>query len=192
MLTLIVVAQPKSLGKLKAMNRDAQTLTNELDLEETPAIRFDAVLQPHTSLGPQGFFLLMAVIGVISFTAGVAFMMVGTWPVYGFVGLDIVLVYVAYKFNFRDARRYETVKLTDKQLVIERVSPTGRRKKWSFQTYWLKIDLEEPTTPDSALMLRSHGKVLEIGSFLAPHEKHDLATALRHELDKLQRNPLSQ
>jgi len=189
---LIVVAQPKSLGKLKAMNRDAQTLTNELDLEETPAIRFDAVLQPHTSLGPQGFFLLMAVIGVISFTAGVAFMMVGTWPVYGFVGLDIVLVYVAYKFNFRDAKRYETVKLTDKQLIIERVGPTGRRKKWSFQTYWLKIDLEDPPRPDSALMLRSHGKVLEIGSFLAPHEKHDLASALRRELAKLRYNPLPQ
>ena len=189
---MIVVAQPKSLGNLKAMNRDAQTLTNELDLEESPAIRFDAVLQPHTSLGPQGFLLLMAVIGVISFTAGVAFIMVGSWPVYGFVGLDIVLVYVAYKSNFRDTRRYETVKLTDKQLIVERVGPTGKRKKWTFQTYWLKIDLEDPPTPESALMLRSHGKVLEIGSFLAPHEKLDLATTLRRELNKLQRPPQPQ
>jgi len=174
------------------MNRDAQTLTDELEFEESPAIRFDAVLQPHTSLGPQGFLLLMAVIGVISFTAGVAFIMVGSWPVYAFVGLDIVLVYVAYKANFRDTKRYETVKLTDKQLIVERIGPTGRRKKWSFQTYWLKIDLKDPPTPKSALMLRSHGKALEIGSFLAPHEKHDLATTLRRELDKLQRMPLSQ
>jgi len=70
---LIVVAQLKSFGKLNAMNRDAQTLTDEFDSEETPPVRFDAVLQPNTSLGPQGFFLLMTVIGVISFTAGVAF-----------------------------------------------------------------------------------------------------------------------
>jgi|TARA_B110000263_G_C15219136_1_gene469030 uncharacterized membrane protein len=55
------------------MNRDAQTLTDEFDSEETPPVRFDAVLQPNTNLGPQGFFLLMTVIGVISFTAGVAF-----------------------------------------------------------------------------------------------------------------------
>ena len=174
------------------MNRDAQTYTDGLDLEESPAIRFEAVLQPHTSLGAQGFLLLMAVIGVISFTAGVAFVIAGAWPVFGFLGLDVVLVYVAFKFNYRDARRYETVKLTDNKLVIERVGHTGRRQKWSFQTYWLKIDLEDPPTPESALMLRSHGKVLEIGSFLAPHEKHDLAAALRCELNKLQRDPLPQ
>ncbi len=174
------------------MNRDAQTYTDELDLDETPPVRFDAVLQPHTSLGPRGFRLLMAVVGVIGFTAGVAFLMAGAWPVFGFVGLDVVLVYVAFKINYRDARRYETIKLTDNKLVVERVGHTGRRQKWSFQTYWLKIDLEEPTTPQSALMLRSHGKVLEIGSFLAPHEKHDLATTLRRELDKLRRQPPSQ
>lgn len=189
---MIVVAQPKSLGKLKAMNRDAQTLSDGLDLDPSPPVRFDAVLQPHTSLGPQGFLLLMAVVGVISFTAGVAFIMVGAWPVFGFLGLDVVLVYVAFKFNYRDARRYETVRLTDNKLIVERVSPTGRRQKWSFQTYWLKVDLEDPPSPESALMLRSHGKVLEIGSFLAPHEKQDLASALRHELGKLQRDPLPQ
>tara|TARA_B100000676_G_scaffold50873_1_gene50040 strand:- start:20308 stop:20832 length:525 start_codon:yes stop_codon:yes gene_type:complete len=174
------------------MNRDAQTITNDFDLSDEPTIRFDAVLQPHTSLGPQGFLLLMAVIGVISFTAGVAFIMVGAWPVFGFLGLDVVLVYVAFKFNYRDARRYETVKLTDRKLLIERVGPTGRRQKWSFQTYWLKVDLENPPTPESALMLRSHGKVLEIGSFLTPQEKYDLATALRDELEKLRRNPVTQ
>ncbi len=58
---------------------------------------FRAVLTPHRSLGPKGFLILMTALSVVSFIAGMAFYLSGAWPVLGFFGLDVVLVYVAFK-----------------------------------------------------------------------------------------------
>jgi uncharacterized membrane protein len=127
----------------------------------------------------------MAVVGLVSFCAGIAFVLIGAWPVFGFFGLDVLLVYLAFKLNYRDARRYETVRLTDSLLTVERVAPSGRRERWRFQPYWLQVEIDERTASRRALMLRSHGRILEIGSFLTPDEKVDLANALRAELNKL-------
>jgi len=166
------------------------TLDVEAAVEQTPA-RFDAILHPHTSLEPQGFLLVMALIGVTSFIAGVAFVIAGAWPVFGFMGLDVALVYVAFRMNYRDARRYETVTLTDDELTVRKVDPGGRRRTYRFQPYWLQVDLDDPPRPGSPLMLRTHGMVLEIGKFLSADEKADFARALRAELRALrERHPL--
>jgi uncharacterized membrane protein len=157
----------------------------ETQVEDKDAVLFDAVLHPHASLTPRGFYLLMAAVGVISFCAGVAFVIAGAWPVFGFFAIDIALVYYAFKLNYRDARRYETVQLTDSTLTVERVAPSGKRERWRFQPYWLQVEIEDQPAPDSALTLRSHGRAVEIGSFLTTDEKIDLANALRSELKKL-------
>ena len=65
--------------------------------QETPTFR--AVLHPHRSLGPRGFLILMLAIGGISFVTGMVFLSMGAWPVFGFFGLDVLLVYVAFKLN---------------------------------------------------------------------------------------------
>ena len=163
-----------------------RTGTSQADtVEDEETVRFDAVLHPHTSLNPRGFFLLMAVVGLVSFCAGIAFVAIGAWPVFGFFGLDVLLVYFAFKLNYRDARRYETLRLTDSLLTVERVAPSGRRERWRFQPYWLQVEVDDHPAAKNALTLRSHGRILEIGSFLTPDEKIDLANALRAELNKL-------
>ena len=174
----LVVGRPK-----------AETLPRgSYDADRKP-VRFDAVLQPHTSMGPRGFLLFMAIFGTISLIAGVSFVLIGAWPVFGFVGLDVLLVYYAFRMNFHSSRRYETIKLTDDSLTVLRVSPNGRRRRIRFQPYWLKVEMDDPAHPGSALVLRSHGRELEIGKFLAPEEKLDLAITLRAELDRLNAEP---
>ena len=64
-------------------------------------VRFDAVLQPHTTLGPRSFLLFMAVFGTVSFIAGVSFLLVSGWPVFGFAALDVLLIYYAYRSSPR-------------------------------------------------------------------------------------------
>lgn len=158
---------------------------DDTDAEEDDPIRFDAVLHPNASLSPRGFFLLMAFVGLISFCAGISFVMMGAWPVFGFFGIDIILVYLAFKLNYRDARRYETIRLTDSALTVERFTPSGRRERWRFQPYWLKVEIDDDPVPGSTVTLRSHGRIVEIGSFLSPEERLDFAHALRIELAKL-------
>jgi uncharacterized membrane protein len=73
---------------------------------------FHAVLTPYRSLRPAGFLVLMVALGAVSFVAGILFLVAGAWPVLGFFGLDVLLVYVAFRLNYRSGRLYETVNLT--------------------------------------------------------------------------------
>ena len=155
-----------------------------------PPLRFDAVLQPHRSLGRTGFLILMAALCAISFAAGMAFLRMGAWPVFGFFGLDVIAVYVAFQFSYRSGRLVETLQLGEKELVVTRVSPSGRSRQWRFPPNWLQVRLDNPPRHHSQLMLSTHGRHLVIGSFLTPEERLEVATALRDALAKW-RAPLS-
>ena len=141
-------------------------------------IWFDAVLHPHRSLSPLGFIILMAALGTVSFAMGIAFMMAGAWPVFGFFGLDVLLVYLAFRANYRSGMVYETLRLTSDDFTVRRVLPNGSSKSWRFQPYWLRVDMDDPPTPQSELTLRSHGEALVIGAFLTPVERLEVAQAL--------------
>ena len=131
--------------------------------------------------------LLMVAIASVSFVAGMIFMLVGAWPVLGFFGLDVAVIYLAFKANYRWARIYETVRLTSDSLLVERISPSGKVQRWRFQPYWLKVQIDRPVKHDSQLVLSSHGKRLKIGSFLSPDERVEVANALKDALTKLHR-----
>jgi len=146
---------------------------------------FDAILQPNTSLPPKGFLLLISAIASVSFVAGMVFMLLGAWPVMGFFGLDVALIYLAFRTNYRWARMYETVRLTQDSLLVERISPSGKVQRWRFQPYWLRVSLDAPGAHDCQLILSSHGKRLRIGAFLSPDERVELADALTGALAKL-------
>ena len=105
--------------------------------------RFSAVLTPHRSLGPKGFMVLMGAICAVSFGTGLLFYLLGAWPVIGFMGLDVALIYVAFKLNFRALRVYETVDLTKEALTVTRVAPDGRSQSWSFSPYWVRVQVDE-------------------------------------------------
>ncbi len=145
---------------------------------------FDAVLHPHRSLGRTGFLVLMACVSLVGFATGIAFMLIGAWPVFGFMGLDIALIYLAFRLNYRSGRQMERVRLTMDRLEIERISASGRIMRWSFQPYWVRVELNEPEEHHSRLTLRSHGRELTVGSFLTPTERETLFTALNTALDR--------
>jgi uncharacterized membrane protein len=149
--------------------------------DDAPAL-FEATLEPHRSLSPSGFLILMSAVGMVSFIAGIAFIMIGAWPVFGFIGLDAILIYVAFKVNFHSAKIYESVKLTENSFVVERMRPNGQILSWQFQPYWLRVAMVDG---DPGLIISSHGKSVTIGEFLTPSERTDLAETLRAELDKL-------
>jgi uncharacterized membrane protein len=143
---------------------------------------FDAELRPSRSLGPRGFTLLMAALAGISFVAGIAFVSVGAWPVFGFFGLDVLLVYIAFKASYRSGNLYETLRLSERSLEVRRVWPSGRERRWRLQPAWLQVHMDDPPRHDSQLILRSHGRSLAVGSFLPPEERVEVAQALRDAL----------
>jgi len=155
--------------------------------EVEQAYLFNAILHPNASLEPRGFLLLMVAIVSVAFVVGMIFMLLGAWPVLGFLGLDVALIYLAFKANYRWARTYETVRLSEDALVVERIRPSGKAQQWRFQTYWLKVDIDIPAMHDSQLVISSQGKRLKIGTFLTVDERVELAGALCAALDKVRR-----
>ena len=142
---------------------------------------FDAVLYPHRSLPPRGFLVLMLLLGGVSFAAGVSFVLIGAWPIFGYFGLDVLLVYLAFRASYRSARMHEWVRLTESALTVERVGQRGERRRWQFQPFWLRVILEE-RDETNRLVLTSHGRELAVGGFLAPAERKNLAEALKDAL----------
>jgi uncharacterized membrane protein len=143
---------------------------------------FDAVLRPHRSLSKLGFLIFMAALATISFAAGILFLLQGAWPVFGFFGLEVGLVYIAFKLNYRSGRLTETVQLDAKELLVRRVDPAGRAASWTFQPNWLRVSIDNPPEHESQLVLTSHGRSLTIGSFLTPEERLEVAQGLRAAL----------
>lgn len=143
---------------------------------------FDATLQPNRSLGGRGFVALMALLAVLSFAGGIGFILAGAWPVIGFLGLDIAVIYIAFRANYRSGRLTETLRLTDDALEVRRIDAYGRGTAWRLQPLWLRVEVDNPDEHDCRVTLRSHGRGLTIGAFLSPPERKELAGALRAAL----------
>lgn len=150
---------------------------------QTPDERgFRAELRPHRSLSPRGFLILMSCVGIVSFIAGMSFLAMGAWPVMGFFGLDALLIYGAFKLNYRAGRRLEVVEITPDDLKLTRVHPNGRREEIALNPYWARPHLAEREDGANRLYLRSHGRHYAVGSFLTDDERRDLADALGQAL----------
>src|SRR5487761_1622099 len=149
---------------------------------EAAPVFFDARLQPYRSLPPRGFGVVMAVLAGASFVMSVGCIMLGAWPVTGFFGLDVALVYLAFRASYRSARKVEHVRLTASDLTVERIGVGGDRRRWRFEPVWARLVFEEVDENVKRLSLASHGQRLSLGAFLSPAERRtlyrDLADAL--------------
>jgi uncharacterized membrane protein len=162
-------------------------MTSDNDLEPTI---FSATLTPHRSLGRIGFWILIGGYGVVSFAAGMFFFLMGAWPVFGFFGLDVLLLYWAFRLNYRYAAAYEEIKVTPAALTIRKISHRGIAREWTLNPLWLRLDkVVHEEFGIERLFLVTRGRELTIGGFLDPTEKASLAKALGSALNQARRGP---
>src|SRR5260370_6198252 len=139
---------------------------------------FSALLTPHRSLNRTGFLVLMGFLSAVSFAAGLAFLLMGAWPVLGFFGLDVLAIYWAFRINFRHARATEEIWVTPSELRVRRVSHRGRVVEFVLNPLWVQLDQKTHAECGiEKLYLVSKGRRLSIASFLEPDEKASFAKA---------------
>ena len=144
--------------------------------DNTEPTLFSAIITPHRSLSAAGFMVVMALVGVVSFAGGLFFFILGAWPVVGFLGLDVLLIYWAFRVNYRAALAYEEVDITAGALTVRKVSHRGKVSEWTLNPLWTRLDKQtHEEFGIEKLFLVSHGRKLAIANFLGPDEKESFA-----------------
>lgn len=144
---------------------------------------FRALLTPHRSLGRRGFLVLMGVLAGISLGVGAFFLSIGAWPVFGFFGLDVVLVYVAFRLNYRAARAREEVSISRTAVDIVQVAPSGRARSHRFNPFWTRFRVaRHDEIGITAMAVEGEGRRVSIGAFLNPDDRESFATAFGRAL----------
>jgi uncharacterized membrane protein len=171
------------------------TAGNGFDPDAPEPILFSALLTPHRSLNRTGFIILMTVLSLLSFAAGIVFLIRGAWPVLAISALNVLAIYIAFKINFRRAKASEEISVTPSELRVKRISHRGHVVEWVLNPLWVQLDqIAHEEFGIERLYLVSRGRRVSIGSFLGADEKASFAKALRAGLVAAKRgvtyNPL--
>jgi uncharacterized membrane protein len=150
---------------------------NNSAVDEAAAF-FSARLTPYRSLGPRGFLVLMTFVSGLCFAAGLAFWAIGAWPIVGFMGLDVAIVWLAFRASYRQARAFEEIRLSPAELVIRRVSASGDATEVRLNPYWARLVVDRLEDEGVVrLAVASHGRAHEIGGFLDPAGRESFGRA---------------
>jgi uncharacterized membrane protein len=152
-------------------------------------VLLDATLRPSPPASPGVLKLVLAIVAVINLGFGMMFVLHGAWLVTPFMGADVALLAWAFRANIRAARRHERVTLTPSRLVVQRHPPRGAPSEIAFNPYWVRVDMADPPEHWSPLVLRSHGRTLPLGAFLAPQERFTFAQTLKAALRRARDTP---
>lgn len=149
---------------------------------------FAAEIRPHRSLGPQGFRVLMMLLGIASIIVGLPFVILGFWPVLGFLCLDLLGVYVAFRASYRQGLAFEILELTPVRLLLRKVDPRGVGREWCFNPLWTRLDRQSDEDFGlQRLALNSRGEEVVIARDLSPEERESFADALGTALAEVKR-----
>ncbi|MHA7859699.1 MAG: DUF2244 domain-containing protein [Henriciella sp.] len=144
----------------------------------TETIYFDATLTPNRSLSPKAFLVVMAIVAGMSFIAGLAFVSMGAFPVIGFFGLDALLIWLAFRWSFRNLKQETRVRVTAEEINLVHAMPGKPPRLAKLPTAFARVSLDFPERRPSELKLAHADKAWVIGRFLTPAERKSLKDAL--------------
>ncbi len=144
---------------------------------------FNAVLTPHRSMGRRGFGVLMGFLVAFWLGLGSLFLALGAWPIFGFLGLDVLAIWLAFRWNYRAARAHELVSISRLSLDIRKVAPSGRAEDFRFNPFWTRFHVSRHDEIGiTGMKVEGEGRTVGIGSFLNPDDRESFATAFGRAL----------
>lgn len=168
-------------GFEKTAGTQARSAQQEIS-EHSPEYLLDLKLFPQRSLKPEHFSKLLLVLIVICTLASIRFIVVGAWPVALFLSMDVVALWLAFFISYRRGKVFETIQLSDTDLIISKSDVRGRITATRFEPYWAKVSLETIGADKNILTVGHHDKLVQLGSFLVPHERKEIAATLQEAL----------
>jgi len=139
-------------------------------------------LFPHRSLSQRGFMILVFCLASLAFVIGLGFFLIGAWPVIGFMGLELLVLYVVFRLNYRDGKASEQLLIHQKGLDLIRISAKGTQERQTFESHWLAAEVVPQKGKRNRRVLRHHHHDHEIGAFLPPSEKKELKKLINERI----------
>lgn len=168
-------------GQAKAPQSDQGAVPNRPAAALRPCF-FSATITPHRSLSQVGFRRLFTVLALTFTAVSGIFFALGAWPIIGFMGLEWLGLYWAFRVSYRQADAREIVEVWRDETRLTRISAKGKAEHVSLQTAWVQVVNEESQDEPLPLFLRSHGRRYAFAADLSPPERQGLAQALRNGL----------
>ena len=146
------------------------------------AADFTFVARRNNSLSSGGRFLVLGSIAVVVLAISVGFALHGAWLVFPFAGLDILVVYLAFRHVELHASDYECIAFHDDNIVIES-RRRGKADRFEFNRHWVQVAFTESRGAERGrLLLRSHGKEVAFGVHLTGEQRAAVARRLKEHL----------
>ena len=140
------------------------------------------VARPNHSLSVVGRRRLFLVTAGVSGGIAFAFSCFGAWPVVPFAGIELLFLWWALRRSESMADDFERITLESGQLTIE-TRRGAQVERHEFQPYWARLQFVKPPGQHChRLLIRSHGKEVEVGSLLTEEQKLALAEELQQNL----------
>ena len=149
---------------------------------EAEPVLLDEVLRPSPPMSARALLIILAVVLAFNIAFALNFALRGAWPIAPFMGLDVALLAWAFRASTLAAKRSERVTVTPSRLRVEQHPAKGAVTCAEFNPYWVRVDLQWPTEFSNRLFLRSHGRELQLGAFLAPTVRESFANVLKSAL----------
>jgi uncharacterized membrane protein len=147
-------------------------------------------LSPNCSLTPRGAALFFGSLCLVTFSISLAMALKGLWPIFPFAGLEMLLLGWALRASLQRRHYSQTITVTDDRVAVE----TRRRERCEqveFPRHWAQVKLRRAQTHlhPSRLMIESHGRSYEVGSFLTEEERRALAGRLMRSVGRISESP---
>ena len=133
---------------------------------------------PQKSLTSTGAKILLLGVSGCGLCISIGFILIGAWPVFCFMLVDIVLLYFALRLIFRKSYHAQEITISNHNIKIKFFDGKACWKTINFNPYWTMIDLSLFQNQKSILVFRSHGQFMEIAEFMCLKDKRQLAEKL--------------
>jgi uncharacterized membrane protein len=149
---------------------------------------FTARITPQRSLSPRGVAMVLLSVAAVSFCVSVPFVLLGAWPIAGFFGLDVLLVWLAFRIHQNSAKAYEDIELTPIRLTLRDVPVRGPVRLAEFNPDWVRLKRDvHAEFGIEKLSVEEGQRRVEIARYLGRSEKAEFAEALQAGLLKVRR-----
>jgi uncharacterized membrane protein len=150
-------------------------------------IYLDAVLEPPRSLSRRGLNRVMMILGGMSFVSGLAFLLMGAWPVTGFMGLEVLAVWLGFQWSARAQMARTYVCVTADAVTLRKVDGWGRERRARMSSFFARVEYDSAASGPHALRLATSRVVYPLGEHLTPRERETFARRLSEALGEARR-----